>query len=95
MLESKASKISLSDVSVDAFLVLLHFMYNGKLEMEDETRIEDLLVPLLMLADQFGIKLLHQQCCSYFLQLLSEVNHCQLYKLCLIFLYFSSIPGRE
>lgn len=77
MLESKASAVSLCDISVDAFLALLRFMYGGKLEMEDETRIGALLVPLLFLADQFGIKRLHQECCNYFLEQLSEVNDCQ------------------
>ncbi|CAA6657824.1 unnamed protein product [Spirodela intermedia] len=87
MLESKASRISLSDVSVDAFLALLRFMYGGKLEMEDETRIGALLVPLLLLADQFGIKRLHQECCNYFLEQLSEDSVCS------ILLAISAIPS--
>uniref|UniRef100_A0A1D1Y745 BTB/POZ domain-containing protein At2g30600 n=1 Tax=Anthurium amnicola TaxID=1678845 RepID=A0A1D1Y745_9ARAE len=72
MLETNASEISLSDVSADSFLVLLQFMYSGRLDIEDETRMGSLLVPLLMLADQFGIKPLHQECCNCLLQLLSE-----------------------
>ncbi|XP_078430629.1 BTB/POZ domain-containing protein isoform X2 [Wolffia australiana] len=78
MLESKASEITLSDISVDALLATLRFMYGGKLELEDENRIGALLVPLLLLADQFGIKSLHQECCNYCLQRLSEDSVCSI-----------------
>lgn len=72
MIESSSSDISFSDVSAEAFAVMLRFMYSGELEM-DRAEMGSLLIPLLVLADQFGVTFLQRECCKFLLECLSEV----------------------
>ncbi|KAJ0085365.1 hypothetical protein Patl1_09398 [Pistacia atlantica] len=72
MSESSSSEVHLRDVSFEGFKIMLEFMYGGKLHMEDTTDFGSLLLQLLLLADQFGVTLLHQECCKLFLECLSE-----------------------
>ncbi|XP_026658037.1 BTB/POZ domain-containing protein At2g30600 isoform X2 [Phoenix dactylifera] len=71
MIESNSPDISLRDVSAEAFSVMLQFMYSGKLEM-DSMETSSLLIPLLLLADQFGVTNLQRECCRCLLDCLSE-----------------------
>lgn len=73
MSETLAEKIFLIDVPLDAFRILLEFMYNGGFSKEDTMDIGTQLLQLLLLADQFGVSLLHQECCKTLLECLSEV----------------------
>lgn len=72
MVESSSSDISLTDVSAEAFAVMLQFMYSGELEIDRE-EIGSVLIPLLVLADQFGVTFLQWECCKCLMELLSEV----------------------
>ncbi|XP_027148485.1 BTB/POZ domain-containing protein At2g30600 [Coffea eugenioides] len=76
MSESVAPVVCLKDVSFDAFRVMLEFMYNGDFAKGDTLDIGTLLLQLLLLADQFGVTLLHQECCKTFLECLSEDSVC-------------------
>lgn len=73
MRESISSKIWLSDVTPEAVKTMVEFMYTGELKLEDIMDVGGLLLQLLLLADQFGITLLHQECCKMLLECLSEV----------------------
>lgn len=73
MSETLAEKIFLIDVPLDVFRILLEFMYNGGFSKEDTMDIGTQLLQLLLLADQFGVSLLHQECCKTLLECLSEV----------------------
>eukprot|EP00262_Sarcandra_glabra_P004504 TRINITY_DN15589_c0_g1_i2.p1 TRINITY_DN15589_c0_g1~~TRINITY_DN15589_c0_g1_i2.p1 ORF type:complete len:489 (-),score=69.87 TRINITY_DN15589_c0_g1_i2:1212-2678(-) len=75
MSESNSSEICVKDVSVEAYSAMLQFMYSGELEIKDRT---DMLLPLLLLADQFGVTFLHQECCKSLLEYLSEGWCCQI-----------------
>ncbi|XP_028063542.1 BTB/POZ domain-containing protein At2g30600-like [Camellia sinensis] len=72
MSESISSKVLLQDVPLEAFKAMLEFMYYGELNKEDTMDIDTLLLQLLHLADQFGVTLLHQECCKTLLECLSE-----------------------
>ncbi|KAL0392281.1 UNVERIFIED_CONTAM: BTB/POZ domain-containing protein [Sesamum radiatum] len=72
MTESVSSKVCLKDVCFDAFNIMLEFMYSGEVNKEDTMDIDTLLLQLLLLADQFGVSLLHQECCKRLLEHLSE-----------------------
>lgn len=74
MNESVSSKICLKDVYFDAFRIMLQFMYSGEINGYDATDTDMLQLQLLLLADQFGVSLLHQECCKRLLEHLSEVN---------------------
>lgn len=74
MSESNSSYIHLKDVSLEAFKIMLDFMYSGELNIEDSMGFGSLLLQLLFLADQFGVIPLHQECCKLFLECLSEVD---------------------
>ncbi|KAK2660876.1 hypothetical protein Ddye_007409 [Dipteronia dyeriana] len=76
MIESTSSDIHLRDVSLEAFNIMLEFMYSGELSMEDSLDFGSLLLQLLLLADQFGVTPLHQECCKLFLECLSEDSVC-------------------
>uniref|UniRef100_A0A7N0R7Y1 BTB domain-containing protein n=1 Tax=Kalanchoe fedtschenkoi TaxID=63787 RepID=A0A7N0R7Y1_KALFE len=78
MRESISSKICLSDVSPEAVKNMVEFMYKGELSLEDVTDVGGLLLQLLLLADQFGITLLHQECCKTLLECLSEGSACSI-----------------
>lgn len=73
MRESISSEIWLSDVTPEAVKTMVEFMYMGELKLEDIMDVGGLLLQLLLLADQFGITLLHQECCKLLLECLSEV----------------------
>ena len=73
MSESISSKVLLQDVPLEAFEAMLEFMYCGELNREDTMDVGPLLLQLILLADQFGVSLLHQECCKTFLECLSEV----------------------
>ncbi|KAL7127865.1 hypothetical protein ABFS83_14G279000 [Erythranthe nasuta] len=85
MTESIASKVCLKDVCFEAFNIMLDFMYCG--EVNNTMDIDTLLLQLLLLADQFGVSLLHRECCKRLLEHLSEDSVCQ------ILLVISSIPS--
>ncbi|KAK9135702.1 hypothetical protein Syun_015032 [Stephania yunnanensis] len=72
MHESNSSQIYLRDVSYEAFTSMVQFMYCGELDVENMKEIGSLLFQLLMLADQFGITALHQECLKIILECLSE-----------------------
>lgn len=73
MSESMSSEITLRDVPPEAFKAMFDFLYSGK--HNDEVNIDSgsLLLELLLVADQFGVTLLHQECCKMLLECLSEV----------------------
>jgi hypothetical protein len=73
MSESNASEVCLRDVSPEAFLAMVHFMYSGKLDMDEKQDLGSLLLPLILLADQFGIHLLQQECCECLFECISKV----------------------
>lgn len=72
MVESSSSDIYLKDVPAEAFWVMIQFMYSGVLEM-DITEMGPILIPLLLLADQFGVFVLQRECCKRVMECLSEV----------------------
>lgn len=72
MSESISSEVCLTDVSPEAFKIMLEFMHTGELSTIDTMDIGILLLQLLLLADQFGVTLLHQECCRTLLECLAE-----------------------
>ncbi|XP_059634394.1 BTB/POZ domain-containing protein At2g30600 [Cornus florida] len=76
MSESISSEVCLRDVPLEAFKVMLEFMYSGELNKEERMDIGTLLLQLLLLADQFGVTLLHQECCKMLLECISEDSVC-------------------
>ncbi|EXB56306.1 BTB/POZ domain-containing protein [Morus notabilis] len=72
MSETNSSEVLLRDVSPEAFRSMLDFMYSGELNLEVTMESGALLLQLLLLADQFGVTLLHQECCKTLLEWLSE-----------------------
>ncbi|XP_002510674.2 BTB/POZ domain-containing protein At2g30600 isoform X1 [Ricinus communis] len=87
MSESSSSDVYLSDVSPEAFAIMLDFMYSGEFSLEDTMDFGSLLLQLLLLADKFGITLLYQECCKTLLESLSEDSVCP------VLLAVSSIPS--
>lgn len=73
MSESISSEVCLKDVSPQAFKIMINYFYNGGFNIEDTVDSNILLLELLLLADQFGVSLLHQDCCKALLERLSEV----------------------
>lgn len=73
MSETNSSEVLLRDVSPEAFKGMLDFMYSGELNLDGTMESGALLLQLLLLADQFGVTLLHQECCKTLLECLSEV----------------------
>ncbi|GER49721.1 BTB/POZ domain-containing protein [Striga asiatica] len=78
MIESVSPKIFLKDVCFETFKIMLDFMYSGEINQEDVTDIDMLLLQLLLMADQFGVSQLHQECCKRLLEHLSEDSVCQI-----------------
>ncbi|KAM3236841.1 BTB/POZ domain-containing protein [Capsicum annuum] len=76
MRESISSTVCLKDVPLEAFKIMLEFMYSGELNKEATEGINTLLLQLLLLADEFGVTLLHQECCKILLECLSEDSVC-------------------
>ncbi|CAH1446256.1 unnamed protein product [Lactuca virosa] len=88
MSESVSSEICLKEVtSPKAFKIMIDYFYNGGLNLEDTVDTNILLLELLLLADQFGVSLLHQDCCKTLLEQLSEGS------VCLILQVIPSIPS--
>ncbi|KAK9109413.1 hypothetical protein Sjap_017473 [Stephania japonica] len=87
MHESNSSQICLRDVSYEAFTCMVQFMYRGELDVENMKEMGSLLFQLLMLADQFGISALHQECLKIILECLSEDSVCSVLQV------VSSIPS--
>ncbi|KAK4348915.1 hypothetical protein RND71_031670 [Anisodus tanguticus] len=87
MRESVSSVVSLKDVPLEAFKIMLEFMYSGKLNKEATEEINTLLLQLLLLADEFGVTLLHQECCKILLECLSEDSVCPILQV------ISSVPS--
>ncbi|KAF6175709.1 hypothetical protein GIB67_022711 [Kingdonia uniflora] len=84
MRESGSSEILLSNVSLEAFVAMSQFMYHGDIDMKNSMDMGNFSIQLLLLADQFGITPLHQECYNTILEYLSEVNgttmvHCGFY----------------
>lgn len=73
MSETMSSEVYIRDVSPEAFQTMLKFMYSGELIKDVTMESDFLLLQLLLLADQFGVTLLHQECCKILLECLSEV----------------------
>lgn len=73
MSESISSECCLKDVPREAFKIMLEFMYTGELNKEDAMDVDILLLQLLLLADQFAVSALHQECCKTLLECLSQV----------------------
>uniref|UniRef100_A0A2P2L4L5 BTB/POZ domain-containing family protein n=1 Tax=Rhizophora mucronata TaxID=61149 RepID=A0A2P2L4L5_RHIMU len=72
MSETSSSEIHLSEVPPEAFKIMLKYMYIGELSLADTTYSGTLLLQLLLLADQFGVTPLYQECCKILLECLSE-----------------------
>ncbi|KAH9297739.1 hypothetical protein KI387_029421 [Taxus chinensis] len=87
MCESKCSEVCLRDISPEAFLAMLEFMYSGQLDIDEKQDMGSILLPLILLADQFGIYLLRQECCEYLLESLSEDSVCPIMQV------VASMPG--
>lgn len=73
MRESASAKVYLREVSPEALQAMLDYMYSGELNSEDFKDNDTLLLHLLLLADQFGITHLQQECCKILLERLYEV----------------------
>ncbi|WOL18186.1 BTB/POZ domain-containing protein [Canna indica] len=71
MAETSSSEIYFKDVSAEAFMIMLQFMYTAVLEM-DTIEMGSILIPLLLLADQFGVTALQHECCKRIMECLSE-----------------------
>uniref|UniRef100_A0A0E0DQ77 BTB domain-containing protein n=2 Tax=Oryza meridionalis TaxID=40149 RepID=A0A0E0DQ77_9ORYZ len=74
MKESSASNVFFEDVPVEAFFLLIQFMYSGELKVDIE-EITPVLVELLLLSDQFGITALQFECCKRIMEFLSKHGH--------------------
>lgn len=72
MSESNSSEIWLRNVPLDVLTVMLQFMYSGVLHAEDTIDSVNLVLQLLMLADQYGIAPLREECCKSLLNCLCE-----------------------
>ncbi|CAJ1972616.1 unnamed protein product [Sphenostylis stenocarpa] len=86
MSESMSSEVTLRDVPPEAFKAMLDCLYDGQLH----DKVIDsgaLLLQLLLLADQFGVTFLQQECCKMLLESLSEDSVCPLLQV------LSSIPS--
>ncbi|KAK2999675.1 hypothetical protein RJ639_023754 [Escallonia herrerae] len=87
MSESISSVVCLKDISLEAFKVMLEYMYSSELCKDDTLDRCILLLQLLLLADKFGVTLLHQECCKTLLECLSEDSACPILQV------ISSIPS--
>ncbi|XP_071733978.1 BTB/POZ domain-containing protein At2g30600 [Rutidosis leptorrhynchoides] len=87
MSESVSSEVCLKDVSPQAFEIMINYFYNGGFNFENTIDSNIMLLELLLLADQFGVSLLHQDCCKALLERLSEDS------VCLILQVIPSIPS--
>ncbi|KVI07377.1 BTB/Kelch-associated [Cynara cardunculus var. scolymus] len=86
-MKSVSSDVCLKDVSPKAFKIMINYFYSGGFNLEDTVDSNILLLELVLLADQFGVSLLHQDCCKTLLERLSEGS------VCLILQVIPSIPS--
>ncbi|XP_047325319.1 BTB/POZ domain-containing protein At2g30600 [Impatiens glandulifera] len=87
MSESISSKVVLRDVPIESFKIMLEFMYCGEINQEESINVGTLVLELLLLADQFGVTSLHQDCCKTLLEGLSEDTTCSILRV------ISSVPS--
>ncbi|KAG0459264.1 hypothetical protein HPP92_022392 [Vanilla planifolia] len=88
MVESKSASVTFKDVPSEAFSAMLQFMYCGELELDiDGENMASFLIPLVLLADKFGINHLQRECCKLLLECLSEDTVCP------ILLAIASVPS--
>lgn len=73
MSESSVGQVLIRDTEPQVFMAMLWFMYRGHLDLEERSDYWALLLPLLVLADQFAIQPLQQECCLRLLDCLAEV----------------------
>jgi len=73
MSESTVGQVLIKDTEPEVFMAMLCFMYRGHLDLEERSDYWALLLPLLVLADQFAIQSLQQECCLRLLDCLAEV----------------------
>lgn len=73
MWESNIGEIVVRAVAPEPFMAMLRFMYGGYLDLEEKDENGTLLLPLLVLADQYAIQILQQECCMRLLDCLTEV----------------------
>lgn len=74
MIETNMIDIQLRDISLEAFQAMLQFMYGVELEPRYGDGTVHLLLELLLLADQFDVTSLHQECCKIIYEHLAEVS---------------------
>ncbi|KAB1226139.1 hypothetical protein CJ030_MR1G023912 [Morella rubra] len=89
MSETMSTEVLLRDVSPEAFKAMLEFKHSGELDMQGIMASGSLLLQLLFLSDQFGVTLLHQECCKTLLECLSEDSVCPILQL------VTSIPSAK
>lgn len=73
MCESSIGQVVIRDTKPEVFMAMLWFMYRGHLDLEERSDYWALLLPLLVLADQFAVQPLQQECCLRLLDCLAEV----------------------
>lgn len=73
MCESSKSQVLLKDAAPAPFMAMLDYMYSGQLNLKDED-CGALLLPLLVLSDQFGIQALRSECCRRLIECVTEVS---------------------
>lgn len=76
MSESSVGQVLIRDTEPQVFMAMLWFMYRGHLDLEERSDYWALLLPLLVLADQFAIQPLQQECCLRLLDCLAEDSAC-------------------
>lgn len=76
MSESSIGQVVIRDTEPEVFMAMLRFMYRGHLDLEERSDYWALLLPLLVLADQFAIQPLQQECCLRLLDCLAEDSAC-------------------
>lgn len=74
MRESKLDTVLIQDVGFEPLLVMINFMYRGHLQVDGIEDMGPILLPLLILADQFGLHLLQKNCIDYLLESLTKVR---------------------
>ncbi|KAJ7516513.1 hypothetical protein O6H91_22G061000 [Diphasiastrum complanatum] len=89
MMESSTREISFKDVHQEAFIAMVQFMYSGHFELDQQDNAGSLLLPLLVLADQFSVRLLQKECSEQLHQCLTEDSVCAILQVA------ASIPACE
>ncbi|XP_024518354.1 BTB/POZ domain-containing protein At2g30600 [Selaginella moellendorffii] len=76
MKESNRTRVTIKDVHLDAFMTTIRFMYTGRLDLEGKDNAGSLLLPLLIMADRYGVRVLHQECLDHLLACVNEDSSC-------------------